>query len=115
MRFRRVSEGGQASVELVALLPLLATVAFGVLQLLAAGAAEEVADASAEAGAVALLQDRDPREAARGALPGWARDRSSIRVRGREVRVEVRPRGPVPALARRLTASAVADAGPVSR
>lgn len=106
---------GQASVELIGLLPLIAGVAFGLLQLLAAGAAEEVADGAAEAGAVALLQDRDPRQAVREALPEWSRNRSSVTVRGRRVSVRVRPRGPVPALSRRLAATATADAGPVPR
>lgn len=109
------SQTGQASVELVAVLPLLAAVALGILQLLAAGAAAEVADGAAEAGAVALLQDRDPRTAVRESLPGWSRDRSSVTVRGRRVRVEVRPRGPVAALTRRLVAVATADAGPEPR
>lgn len=112
---RLVGESGQATVELVALLPLLAVVAMGVLQLLAAGAAEEVADGAAEAGAVALLQDRDARDAARESLPGWSREHASIDVRGRRVRVEVRPRGPVPSLTRRLLATATADAGPEPR
>lgn len=106
---------GQATIELVALLPLLAAVAVGVLQLLAAGAAEEVADGAAEAGAVALLQDRDPRDAVRESLPGWSRDRSEVSVQGRRIRVEVRPRGPVSALSRRLIATATADAGPEPR
>jgi hypothetical protein len=106
------TESGQASVELVALLPLLVALGFGLLQLLAAGAAQEAADGAAEAGAVALLQDADPRAAARDALPGWSRRRARIVVEGRRVRVHVRPRGPVPALARRLEAAAVAHAGP---
>ena len=59
------SERGQSSVEIVALLPLLALVALTVLQLLAAGAASELADHAAEAGAVALLQQRDPAQAVR--------------------------------------------------
>lgn len=103
---------GQASVELVGVLPLLVGLSLGIFQLLAAGAAHEAADGGAEAGAVALLQDRDPRAAVRRALPGWSRDRSRIAVDGRRVRVRVRPRGPLPALTRRLVVTAVADAGP---
>ena len=105
-------EAGQASVELVGVLPLLVGVGLGTMQLLAAGAAEEAADGAAEAGAVALLQDADPRDAARAALPAWSRDGATIEIAGRRVRVRVRPRGPVPALARRLEATASADAGP---
>lgn len=106
---------GQASVELVALLPLMVTVAFGVLQVLAAGSAHEAADGAAEAGAVALLQDAEPRAAAIAALPDWARDRATITLSGRRIAVRVRPRGPVPAVTRRLTATASADAGPEAR
>lgn len=106
---------GQASVELIGLLPLLATVAFGVLQLLASGAANEAADGAAEAGAVALLQDAEPRAAALAALPAWARDRAEVKLEGRRVAVRVRPRGPVAVLTRRLTANGSADAGPESR
>ena len=103
---------GQASVELVGLLPLVVTVAFGGFQVLAAGAAHEAADGAAEAGAIALLQDAEPRAAALAALPRWARDRAAVTLRGRRVEVRVRPRGPVPALTRELTSSASADAGP---
>lgn len=110
---RQLAESeGQASVELVGLLPLMASLAFGLLQVLAAGAAHEAAGSAAEAGAVALLQDADPRAAVVAALPSWARDRSEITVRGRRVAVRVRPRGPVPALTRRLTTESWADAGP---
>jgi len=104
---------GQASVEVVGLLPLLVGIGFGIFQLLAAGAAHEAADGAAEAGAVALLQDAEPRAAARDALPGWSRGRARIEVAGRRVEVRVRPRGPVPALTRRLVVSASAHAGPV--
>lgn len=115
MRGRLRSASGQASVELVGLLPLLVGAGFGVSQVLAAGAAHEVADGAAEAGAVALLQARDPREAARAALPGWWRERATVSVDGRRVRVRVRPRGPIAALTRSLTVEAAADAGPEAR
>jgi hypothetical protein len=105
-------EGGQASVELVALLPLAALVALAIGQLLAAGSARELAGNAAEAGAAALLQGTDPAAAARAALPGWSRERATVRVAGRRVEVHVRPRTVVPLLAERLEASATADAGP---
>jgi pilus assembly protein CpaE len=66
----RRREGGQASVELVALLPLAALVALAIGQLLAAGSARELAGNAAEAGAAALLQGTDPTAAARAALRG---------------------------------------------
>ena len=104
-------ESGQASVELVALLPLAALIALAIGQLLAAGSARELAGNAAEAGAAALLQGADPTAAARAALPGWSRARTTVSVAGRRVEVHVRPRAVVPLLAERLEASATADAG----
>jgi hypothetical protein len=103
---------GQASVELVALLPLAALIALAIGQLLAAGAARELAGNAAEAGAAAVLQGGDPVTAARAALPGWSRERATVHVAGRRVDVHVRPRVVVGVLAARLEASASADAGP---
>jgi hypothetical protein len=105
---------GQASVELVGVLPLVALLALALGQLLAAGAARELAGNAAEAGAAALLQRRDPAAAARDALPGWSRRRTSIAVEGRVVRVTLRPPGLLPGLAAALDAHAAADAGPAS-
>jgi hypothetical protein len=105
------SEQGQSTVELVAMLPLLVAVALAVAQVLAAGAASEFAGHAAEAGAIALLQGGDPARAARDAVPGWSRSRLDVRVRGRSVRVVVRPAPLVPPLASLLTARAEASAG----
>ena len=105
---------GQATVELVAILPLALLVALTIAQLLAAGSARELAGNAAEAGAAALLQGADPAEAARDALPGWSRDRATVRVTAGRVDVHLRPRTVVPLLARRLEAHASADAGPRS-
>lgn len=103
---------GQASVELVAALPLLIVIALATGQVLASGAAREAASGAAGAGAVALLQGADPEAAAREALPGWWRRRATISVDGRRVRVRVRPPAVLPGLADRLTADERADAGP---
>lgn len=115
MSSRLRAQRGQASVELVALAPLIAAVVLAAAQLLAAGAARELADHAAEAGAVALLQGGDPRDAAHEAAPGWSRGRLEVRVRARRVRVRVRPRTFLPGLARMLEATGDADAGPVAR
>jgi hypothetical protein len=96
----------------VGAVPLIAVVVLGAAQLLAAGAAGELADHAAEAGAMAVLQGADPRAAARDAVPGWSRDHMSIRVEGRRVHVRLRPPSPIPALGGLLAANAVADAGP---
>jgi hypothetical protein len=105
-------ERGQATVELIALLPLLLAAALAGAALLAAQAAGEQAGAAAQAGAMALLQDGDPRAAATRALPPTARSGAVIHVHGRRVTVRVRPHLPIAALARPLTADATADAGP---
>jgi len=105
-------QAGQATVELVALLPLLAVVGLAACQVLAAGAARELAGNAAEAGAAAMLQGGDAREAARASLPGWSRDRAELRVDGRRVRVRLAPRTVLPGLGSRLEATATADAGP---
>jgi hypothetical protein len=94
-----VREEGQATVELVAALPALLLAAFIALQLLAAGFALTLADGAAEAGAMALASGRDAAPAARAALPGWARGRASVEVRGGRVTVRVRPPAPLGLLA----------------
>jgi hypothetical protein len=99
-------------VELVGMLPLAVLVALAAGQLLAAGAARELAGHAAEAGAVAIVQGIDPREAAREALPGWSSKRVDVRVRDRRVRVRVRPLTLIPGLADELAATVTADAGP---
>lgn len=105
-------QSGQASVEIVAVLPLALLVAVVVAQVLAVGAARELAGGAATAGAAALLQDRDPQEEARAALPGWSRDRMTVAVRGHRVTVRVRPVAVAGPLARAFTAVASAEAGP---
>ena len=99
---------GQSTVEVVGLLPLLLAAGLAVFSFLNAGRAEEAAGNAAEAGAVAMLQGRDPRAAARAALAGWPERRAAIRIAGRRVTVRVTPAGPFGA---RLRASVTADAG----
>lgn len=102
---------GQATVELVALLPLLVVAGLAAAQVLAAGAAREAAAQAAAAGAAALLQRGDPEAEAREAA-GVRAGRLLVRVEGRQVEVRVRPRALLPALGEHLEARALADAGP---
>jgi hypothetical protein len=104
---------GQAAVELVALLPLVVAVSLGILQALAAGVAVELAGHAAQSGAVAIVQGRDGAQAARAALPGWARARVRVEVDASRVRVRVTPPSLIPAVGARLAATATADAGGV--
>jgi hypothetical protein len=105
-------ESGQSAVELVALLPLAIVVGLAVMSLLAGRTAAGQAAAAAHAGAMALLQDADPEQAAREALPAPARARAEIEVRGRRVEVTVRPPARLPLLDSTFARTAAADAGP---
>ena len=107
---RRHPDAGQASIELVAFLPLLLLIALAVFSFATAQAAREEAGAAAEAAALALLQGRDAREAAQAALPPVSRGRARIEISGASVRVHLRPR--LPLLADRLAANEEAHAEP---
>ena len=111
-RLHTAADDGQSAVELVALLPLIVVLAAAAFTLLSARSAADQAAAAAQAGAMAMLQDGDPRDAAKEALPAGVRRRASVDVTGRRVRVEVKPTGPFAPLVRAMTASSVADAGP---
>ncbi|HEX6584918.1 MAG TPA: hypothetical protein VF056_15065 [Thermoleophilaceae bacterium] len=101
-------ERGQASLELLGLVPLLVAVALAAAQLLAVGYSSVLAGNAAEAGALALAGGGDPRAAARDALPGWSRAHGQASVSGGEVRVRLRPPVLLEALAARLEVSASA-------
>jgi hypothetical protein len=107
-----MAERGQATVELVAALPALLLAAAVALQLLVTGYAMTLADGAAEAGALALASGGSAADAAREALPGWAKDDVSVAVEGGTVSVRLRPPSPVAALAERLTVSSSAAARP---
>jgi hypothetical protein len=85
------SERGQATVELLAAIPLLLVVGAIALQLLLAGYALTLADGAAEAGALALAAGRPPKSTAEGSLPSWAEGKADISVRGGEVTVRLVP------------------------
>lgn len=97
---------GQATVEAIALAPVILAVALGVLQLLAVGYASVLAGNAAEAGALALAAGNDARAGARQALPGWSRARARVEVDGGRVAVHLRPPSPLRALAEGLEVTA---------
>lgn len=107
-----MGERGQATVELVAALPALLLAAAVALQLLVAGYAMTLADGAAEAGALALASGGSAAEAAREALPGWAKEDVSVAVEGGTVSVRLRPPSPIGALADRFAVSSSASARP---
>ncbi len=94
LRLRRPGSGdaGQATVEFVALVPVVVAIALLLGGLLAAQRAREAADAAAVAAAIATLQGRDAQQAAKEAAPGWTRVR--VRVHEGVARASVRWRGP---------------------
>jgi pilus assembly protein CpaE len=102
-------ERGQASLELLGLLPLLIAVALAAAQLLAVGYSSVLAGNAAEAGALALAGGGDPRAGARAALPGWSRAHARVSTAGGQVRVELRPPALLRALAQSLEVSASAS------
>jgi len=104
------SEDGQATVELVAAIPVLLLAALISLQLLAAGYALTLADGAAEAGALALAEGGSAAEAARDALPGWAADDVKVSVSGEEVSVRLRPPSPFASIADHLAVTSSASA-----
>jgi hypothetical protein len=93
---------GQATIELLALVPALIAVGLGMLQLLAVGYASVLAGNAAEAGALALAGGADPAAGARRALPGWSDARARVTVSGGRVAVRLRPPSPLRALGDRL-------------
>jgi hypothetical protein len=99
---------GQATIEAIALVPVIMAVGLGILQLLAVGYSSVLAGNAAEAGALALAAGTDAREGARRALPGWSRARARVDVDGGRVAVHLRPPSPLRALAEGLEVSATA-------
>lgn len=95
-------EHGQASVELLAAVPVLLTGALICLQLLATGYSLTLADGAAEAGAIALASDLPPEPAVEAALPGWARERIEVEIREGRVTVRLEPPSALAALGRAL-------------
>jgi hypothetical protein len=104
------AEDGQATIELVAAIPVFLLTALLVLQLLAAGYALTLADGAAEAGALALAEGGSAAEAAREALPGWATDDVKVTVSGDEVSVRLLPPSPFRAIADHLAVTSSASA-----
>ena len=105
-------ERGQASIEVLAGIPALLLAGLIALQLLAAGYSLTLADGAAEAGALAVASGGSAAEAARGALPGWAKDDVAVTVRGGTVTVRLLPPSPLHSIADRLAVSSSASARP---
>lgn len=97
-----IRERGQATVELLAAIPLLLIVGAIALQLLLAGYALTLADGAAEAGALALAAGRPAKSAAEESLPDWASESAEIAVKGGGVTVRLAPPSLLAAVGDRL-------------
>src|SRR5947207_2239338 len=105
------SERGQATVELVAVVPALVLVCAIAWEVVLAGHTAWLAASAARAGARAVAVGRDGRAGARGAVPGWSRARMAVSVSGSVVRVALRPPSPFAVVGRRLEVHASAAIG----
>ena len=104
-------QAGQASVDLLAVLPAVLIVAMAVFQLLAVGYAQVLAGDAAEAGALAVAGGADAASAAKLALPGWSRAHMRVEVQRGNIRVRLRPPSPIADVAKRLEVEASAAVG----
>ena len=102
---------GQATVELIGMLPLILLLGLVGFQLLAAGYSAVLAGHAAEAGAIAVAAGTDATAAARAAVPGWSRAGMKVEVDDGDVRVHMRPPSPLAAVARELEVHADAAVG----
>ena len=109
---RLSGQRGQASIELIAGLPVLLMAGSIALHLLLAGYSLSLADGASEAGAAAAAAGSDPRAASREALPGWARGRSRVEVDGGRVAVSIATPAAMPAISRLLQVESSAWAKP---
>jgi hypothetical protein len=85
----REAERGQASVEFLAVLPAALLLVLAGWQLALAGQAVWLSGNAARAGARAQAVGRDPRSAARSALPSYLRPGVAVRADGARVSVRV--------------------------
>lgn len=102
------SARGQATLELLGVLPVVLLLAVAGVQLLAVGYASILAGNAAEAGALALAGGADAQAAVREALPGWSRARARVDVDDGRVAVRLRPPSLLAALEERLEVAAEA-------
>ena len=103
---------GQAQVELLAAIPVAICLGAVILQLLAVGYSQSLADGAAEAGAYAIAAGLPADEAALAALPSWAADRAEVESDDGRVEVSLEPPSLLGAVGQRLTVDSSAWARP---
>lgn len=110
-----VEERGQATVELLAAVPLLLIAGAISLQLLLVGYTLTLTDGAAETAALALAAGRPAKSAAHDSLPSWAAGKAEIAVRGGEVTVRLAPPSLLAAVADRLAVTSNSYARPTGQ
>ena len=105
-RTARASARGQATLDVLGLLPVVVVLGLAAFQLLAVGYTSVLAGTAAEAGALALAGGADAHAAVREALPAWSRARARVNVDDGRVAVRLRPPSLLAALEERLEVSA---------
>lgn len=97
-RARSRTAAGQATLEVLAGVPILVLGGLIALQLLATAYTLHLADGAAEAGALAVAGGKHAEPAVRAALPSWAGEAIDVESEGGWVRVSLRPPGPLAAV-----------------
>jgi hypothetical protein len=96
------TQRGQATIEMLAGVPLLILGALVALQLCAVAYTMHLADGAAEAGALAVAAGEPGADAARESLPTWARSDVAVSTTAGRVSVSVRPPAPLAPIAEAL-------------
>lgn len=89
-----LAQSGQATVEVLAAIPILLLTGFVCFQALATGYCQSLADSASQAGAIAAIRGDSPQAAARSSLPDWAASGSRVSVQGKRVTVRLVPPSP---------------------
>jgi len=111
-RARCRGERGQAQIELLAAIPIAICLGAVILQLLAVGYSQSLADGAAEAGAYAIAAGLPADEAVLAALPGWAAEAAEVEAEGGRIEVSLEPPSLLGAVGRRLVVDSSAWARP---
>ena len=96
------AEHGQATLEVLAGVPVLVLGALVALQLCAVAYTLHLADGAAEAGALAVAAGEPGASAVRESLPAWARGDVTVSTTAGRVSVSVRPPAPLAPIAEAL-------------
>lgn len=101
-----LDSAGQASLELIGMMPLLMLAALLAFQLMAFGYAATMVGNAAEAASMAALRGESTTEAAAESVPGWPKSSISVDREGERVEVSLTVPSPFDFLEKKLKVSA---------